>query len=70
MIEVPEKKLVKYLNGLRDEGYSLVGLEQTISSKMLGKVEFPKKMALVLGKETEGIPPEILQVECSSAFKV
>ena len=71
MEECPPDKLPAFLMKLKDEGYALVGLEQTMSSKMLGKVELPKKMALVLGEEKEGIPANIIQVaveicvECS-----
>ena len=71
MEECPPDKLPAFLMKLKQEGYTLVGLEQTMSSKMLGKVELPKKMALVLGEEKEGIPATIIQVaveigvECS-----
>ena len=51
MEECPESELPAYLRRLKEEGYALVGLEQTVTSKTLGKVEFPEKMALVLGKE-------------------
>ena len=62
MEECSEGNLPNYLRRLKDEGYSLVGLEQTVTSKCLGKVEFPEKMALILGKEKEGIPPTIIQM--------
>ena len=62
MEECPPERLPEYLQGLKVQGYALVGLEQTMSSKMLGQVELPKKMVLVLGEEKEGIPPHIIQV--------
>lgn len=62
MEECPESELPAYLRRLKEEGYALVGLEQTVTSKTLGKVEFPEKMALVLGKEKEGIPAKIIQM--------
>ena len=62
MEECPESELPGYLRRLKEEGYALVGLEQTVTSKTLGKVEFPEKMALVLGKEKEGIPAKIIQM--------
>ena len=62
MEECPESELPAYLRGLKEEGYALVGLEQTVTSQMLGRVEFPEKVALVLGKEKEGIPARIIQM--------
>ena len=62
MEECPESELPGYLRRLKEEGHALVGLEQTVTSKALGKVEFPEKMALVLGKEKEGIPAKIIQM--------
>lgn len=63
MEEVNEQQLPSYLRQLKKEGYSLVGLEQTVTSKILGQVQLPKKMALVLGHEKEGIPIDIIQVD-------
>lgn len=40
--------------------YSLVGLEQTAESTQLPCFAFPTKTVLVLGREKEGIPPEII----------
>lgn len=62
MEECPPERLAEYLQEMKVKGYTLVGLEQTMSSKMLGQVELPKKMVLVLGEEKEGIPPHIIQV--------
>lgn len=39
--------------------YSLVGLEQTAESSCLPTFEFPSRCVLVLGREKEGIPPEV-----------
>lgn len=64
MEEVTEEQLPAYLRKLKKEGYSLVGLEQTVTSKVLGQVHLPEKMVLVLGHEKEGIPIEIIRV-CS-----
>lgn len=62
MEECPANELPGYLRRLKEAGYAIVGLEQTVTSKTLGKVEFPEKMALVLGKEKEGIPAKIIQM--------
>lgn len=44
------------------EGYTVIGIEQTDSSKVLGSSEctFPKKTVLVLGSEREGISARLL----------
>ena len=62
MKEVDERGLPGYLRGLKKEGWSLVGLEQTVGSHDLREVVFPEKMVLVLGNEKEGVPPEIMKV--------
>mmetsp|Transcript_9779 Transcript_9779/g.14353 ORF Transcript_9779/g.14353 Transcript_9779/m.14353 type:complete len:125 (-) Transcript_9779:1849-2223(-) len=54
--------LFKWLSTKQQEGYTIVGLEQTSSSKSIDKYEFPKKTVLLLGKEKEGIPVEFLQL--------
>ena len=43
-------------------GYTLVGVEQTSESHQLHEYEFPDRAVLVLGKEMEGIPAEILSI--------
>mmetsp|Transcript_37473 Transcript_37473/g.80879 ORF Transcript_37473/g.80879 Transcript_37473/m.80879 type:complete len:986 (+) Transcript_37473:62-3019(+) len=60
MEECKEDDLLSWLYKKRSEGYSIVGLEQTASSKCLTKMEFPEKTVLLLGKEKEGIPIEFL----------
>ncbi len=44
------------------EGYTLVGLEQTADSVSLPVYEWPERAVLVLGREREGMPAEILQL--------
>ncbi len=39
--------------------YTLVGLEQTAESVRLPDYRWPSKVVLVLGREKEGIPPEV-----------
>ena len=43
------------LKALKKEGYTLVGLEQTTNSTVLAEYTFPKKTALVVGSEREGL---------------
>ena len=48
------------LRKLRDDGYSLVGLEQTTNSTQLSDYMFEGKTALVVGAEREGLSDSCL----------
>jgi tRNA G18 (ribose-2'-O)-methylase SpoU len=50
------------LDPLCVDRYSLVGLEQTAESTQLPNFTFPSKTVLVLGREKEGVPPEIIDL--------
>eukprot|EP00978_Attheya_sp_CCMP212_P006499 scaffold14942_cov47-Attheya_sp.AAC.2 len=54
--------LLDWLKKRREEGYSIIGLEQTSSSFCISELKFPERTVLLLGKEKEGIPVEFLQV--------
>ncbi|CAH0486445.1 unnamed protein product [Peronospora farinosa] len=45
----------------KSEGYTIVAVEQTDSSVSLANYTLPRKMVLVLGREKEGIPVDVLQ---------
>ena len=60
MEECKEPELLSWLHQKKAEGYAIVGVEQTASSKCLTKMKFPDKTVLLLGKEKEGIPIEFL----------
>ncbi|RLV92254.1 hypothetical protein JA1_003313 [Spathaspora sp. JA1] len=61
MIEVKMDDIKTYLLEKKKQGYTLIGLEQTTESRELNnKVEFPKKSLILLGKEREGIPGDLL----------
>lgn len=61
MTEVKPEQIVTYLREKKAEGYTLMGLEQTDKSVVLdSKLEFPKKTLILLGREKEGIPGELL----------
>ena len=66
MSEVPVHGLSAYLSDMRGKGYTILGLEQTDNSQDLGVVtELPSKCVLLLGREKEGIPVELLQeIDC------
>ncbi|XP_065209528.1 probable methyltransferase TARBP1 [Planococcus citri] len=58
--EVKKYNLFGYLKNKKEEGYCIIGLEQTTNSKNLSEFSFPKKSVLVLGNEKEGIPADLL----------
>lgn len=58
-IEV-HRTLSPVLAKLRDQGFRLVGLEQTTDSHDLHEYEFHRKTALVVGNERTGLTPELL----------
>lgn len=61
MTEVRPEHIVKYLREKKAEGYTLMGLEQTNKSVVLdSELQFPKKTLILLGREKEGIPGELL----------
>lgn len=62
ILDLDSEKLFSFLVGKRSAGYSLVGLEQTNSSVLLGKAELPQKMLLLVGAEREGIPGSLLKL--------
>lgn len=61
MIEVKPESIVEYLREQKANGYHLIGLEQTDKSVVLdSNLNFPKKSLILLGREKEGIPGELL----------
>ncbi|GIL43959.1 hypothetical protein Vafri_1516 [Volvox africanus] len=62
MEEVKPAALLAWLERRAAEGYTLVGLEQTAESVRLPDYRWPAKVVLVLGREKEGIPPEVLSL--------
>ena len=56
------RTLLPVLQRLREEGFELVGLEQTTGSESAFDIKLRRKMVLVVGNERTGIDEEILQV--------
>ena len=54
--------LVPVLKRLKDDGYQIVGLEQTTNSQSLPEFSFPKRTALLVGHERLGIPEDQLAI--------
>ena len=51
---------------MKQEGYTLLGAEQTSDSKSLATFEFPKRSLILLGEEKHGIPAQYIPLldEC------
>ncbi|TGJ65491.1 hypothetical protein EYR41_009454 [Orbilia oligospora] len=60
--EVKKQEVRELLAKRRQDGYTIVGIEQTDRSIILGTKDFvfPLKTVLVIGAEKTGIPPELL----------
>lgn len=58
-IEV-HRSLAPVLKELRKGGFTLVGLEQTTNSVSLHEFQFPRRIALVVGNEREGLADDVL----------
>ena len=56
----PRRSLAPRLAEPKQQGYRLVGLEQTTRSQSLYEYRFPQQMVFVLGHERLGITEEIL----------
>ncbi|KAH6767928.1 tRNA/rRNA methyltransferase family protein [Perilla frutescens var. frutescens] len=61
-MEVPVESMKIFLEKKKQEGYAILGLEQTANSIPLDQYNFPAKTVLVLGREKEGIPVEIIHM--------
>jgi tRNA G18 (ribose-2'-O)-methylase SpoU len=62
---------VECVQQLKDEGYTIVAIEQIAESVMLDKFEpvAGEKYALVFGNEVEGVAQEVVDM-CNSAIEI
>ena len=61
LIEVKMDDIIEFMRLKKKEGYTLIGLEQTDKSVELnGDLKFPEKSLILIGKEKEGIPGDLL----------
>ncbi len=56
------RTLPPVLTKLRQEGFAVVGLEQTTGAKPLWEFAFPRRTVLVVGNERSGIEDEVLRM--------
>ncbi len=54
------RTLPPVLKELKQQGYSLVGLEQTTNSTLLPQYAFPRRTALIVGNERQGLTDDVL----------
>jgi len=57
------------ISELRSDGFTVAALEQTAQSLPLPDVRPGRKMALIVGREVEGIEPEVL-ARCDCAIQI
>ncbi|KAL3619436.1 hypothetical protein CASFOL_037006 [Castilleja foliolosa] len=62
IVEVPVAIMKTFLEKKKQEGFAILGLEQTANSFALDQYKFPRKTVLVLGREKEGIPVELIHM--------
>ena len=61
-VTVAVADLVQSMLQKRAQGYTLVGVEQTAKSVLLPNFAFPQNSVLLLGRERERIPMQMLQL--------
>ena len=52
--------IVAVISQLKLDGYTIIALEQTNQSISLPEAKLPDKTALIVGREVEGVEPEVL----------
>ena len=57
------------IQSLRNDGYAIIGLEQTPSSTALNDYQPDAKIALILGEEVEGIADDLLK-QCDQTVEI
>lgn len=62
-------ELAAVVEKLRNDGYAVYAVEQTDSAVRLPDFAVPDKIALILGREVEGIESEVLEL-CDGALEI
>ena len=62
-------EILSVLQKLKKQGYVVAALEQTDDAHLLHKYHPPHKIALVVGREVEGLEPEVLDA-CDAALEI
>lgn len=64
-----ETDIFQVVTMLRNDGFTIAALEQSDSSVLLPTYKSPEKLAIILGREVEGVEVEVLQV-CDLALEI
>jgi len=64
-----QEEITHVITQLKAEGYKILALEQTKDSVALNKYQPEEKIAILVGREVEGIEPEVLEL-CDSALEI
>lgn len=64
-----EPDINKVLTGLKKGGFAVAAIEQAPQSVKLSDFQPPQKLALIVGREVEGIEPEILDL-CDTILEI
>lgn len=56
-----QENIYPVIDSLKNDGYAIAGLEQTKDSTSLPNYKSPGKLVIILGREVEGIEPEVLE---------
>lgn len=57
------------ITNLKQQGYQIVALEQSLQSILLKDYKSPSKLVLVLGEEVNGIPADLLS-QCDDTIEI
>ena len=64
-----QEHIQSVMDTLRSDGYTIAALEQSTTSMPLPDYTMPQKLALILGREVEGLEPDILAA-CDVALEI
>lgn len=64
-----ETDITSVISQLKIQGYTLAALEQTAHSIALPDYHSPDKLAIILGREVEGLEPEVMAL-CDVALEI
>ena len=71
IVQLSESGIPAFLSERKEEGFTVVGIEQTDRSVILGSedAKLPEKVVLVVGSEREGVPAVVL-TECDILVEI
>lgn len=64
-----KRDIQKVLSELKEEGYTIVGLEQDDKATLLTDFKVPRKVAIIVGREVEGVERVILDM-CDQVVEI